>query len=221
MIEVMGGAQVLIRIKVEDALTGSPLSHADIHCSVSSEGNDYNPATFSVNSKGGGWYVMAMSYLQLAAKFRLGVSTTFRFHVSQFGYQDRESLLIIPQADFSVVTEEVTMGEALLKQQRIVGAPFDVGIMLEPSPVRLAGQVIRDDDPAEPVIGAEVRLNDSATSAQTTDDAGRFLFDELPLAQIVRVSADDGESTITQMHLINYNKPTNHITLSIRSQTTD
>ncbi|KGK41334.1 hypothetical protein LH51_15540 [Nitrincola sp. A-D6] len=81
--------------------------------------------------------------------------------------------------------------------------------------------MVRDDDPAEPVAGAEVRLNGEAAGAQTTDASGRFLFDALPLAQTVTVSASDGEVNSSTSHLIDFNKSTNHLTLSIPTQTTD
>lgn len=221
MTEAITGAQLLIRLRVEDAVTGVGLSSARVSCSVRSANAAYRPSPFALKPAGDGWFVMVMSHLALAARLRLGVTTRFRFEVSQFGYQPTEEVLFIAPADFTVVTEDIPLGDTLVRHSRIAGAPFESRLALAPHPVRLAGQVIRDNDPAEPVTGAEVRLNDQAAGAQMTDASGRFLFDALPLVQMVTISASDGEAISSASHLINFNKPTNHLTLSIPTQTTD
>ena len=221
MTEVLTGPQLLIRLKVEDALTGAGLPNARVVCSIRSGNGVFYPSPFSLKSAGNGWFVMAMSHLVLAARLRLGVTTRFRFEVSQFGYQPGEEVLLISSADFTLVTEDMPLGDVTVRNKRIAGAPFESRLALAPHPVRLAGQVIRDDDPAEPVVGAEVRLNDLAAGAQTTDAFGRFLFDALPLAQTVNVSASEGDASSSTNHLIDFNKSTNHVTLSIMTHTTD
>ncbi|KGK41335.1 hypothetical protein LH51_15545 [Nitrincola sp. A-D6] len=109
MTEAFTGPQLLIRLKVEDALSGLGLADARVNCSVRSANAAYRPSPFALQPAGDGWFVMVMSHLALAARLRLGITTRFRFEVSLLGYQPTEEVLFIAPADFTLVTEDIRL----------------------------------------------------------------------------------------------------------------
>jgi hypothetical protein len=106
------------------------------------------------------------------------------------------------------------LGGRTLSALVISGAPFDLSAEVDPLPVALAGVVLRDHDPAEPVAGVEV----SAGGAKVLSDAGgRFFLPALPLVALLSLKiTEDGEDTIFPFH-IDYAKPVNSVTLSLPS----
>lgn len=220
MSEVLSGAQVLVRVQVTDAVSGLPLPAAEISTAIQSGAADYRPCPFALRNMRDGWFVMGVSHLALTAAVQIGVTTRFRFTVSLSGYAPKDVELVIDPASFAEVEEDVAVAGVTVKRPRIADAPFEQRISLDPLPVRLAGQLVQDNDLSDPVSGATVTVDGDAPGAQVTDAFGRFLFDALPLAQSVEVVATKGADSVTASHVIDFRTPTNQLTLSFVTEPT-
>ncbi|NBD30765.1 MAG: hypothetical protein GVY31_12095 [Alphaproteobacteria bacterium] len=220
MSEVFSGAQVLVRVQVTDAVSGRPLPDAQVVPSIKTAGAAYRPSPFGLRNRRDGWFVMGPSHLALTAGTRIGVTTRFRFDTSLPGFAPAQAEVLISPASFAEVEEEVVVAGVATRRRRIADAPFELRIALDPLPVRLAGQLVQDNDLSDPVSGATVTVDGNAARAVTTDADGRFLIGALPLAQSVEVTANKGADSVTVTHVIDFKTPTNQLTLSFLTEPT-
>jgi hypothetical protein len=120
----------------------------------------------------------------------------------------------VPGAALALEEVEQDLGGRTVRIERIAGAPFDLSLSVDPSPVALAGIVLRDHDPATPAAGVTVTAG--STSA-VTDSGGRFFLSALPLLAEVALDLTDGPTTTTQPFHIDYETPINRVSLSLPS----
>ncbi len=220
MSEMFASAQCLIRLKVTDAVSDRFLSDVSLAVMVRTEAGGERPSPFALRSARDGWFVMAMSLLDLSAKMKTGADTEFRFTVSKPGYTPQDVVLAITAAEFQIIDDPITVGGESYPRRRVSGAPFEREIALAPLPVRLAGVVLEDNALDAPIAGATVKLDDAGATETLTDAEGRFLFETLPLEQSVSVTATHDGRSVTRSHILTFSQPTNQLTLSIPSEPT-
>ncbi|MEE8455118.1 MAG: hypothetical protein V3R90_10265 [Limibaculum sp.] len=119
----------------------------------------------------------------------------------------------VPAAQLALAGRNVDVQGKALRMMVVVGAPFNFNIQLAPLPVALAGVVIDDNDPSEPVAGAAVTA--APAPSVTTDIGGRFFIPALPVAETVALHIAGGGGAAERSHRPDFSKPVNTITLSV------
>lgn len=111
------------------------------------------------------------------------------------------------------VERTLSVGGQSVTASAISGAPFDFSLVLPPKPVALAGTILRNNDPADPVIGATVSALPALPAS--TDDLGRFRIPALPVLEKLTLSIDDGGNVTEVTFRPDFTKPENLLTLSL------
>ena len=215
---VLQGPQTFFVIDVTDAVSGEPLNSAKIGLESRPRRGDWSPFPFEPRQAGPGTFVFGGSLRAFLAKVRVGVATDFRLTVRCPGYADVTKRHRVLARDMRISDIGVNIKGIASRQKKLRGAPFEIPVTMTPPVVRLAGMVMRDGDLSAGVAGADVTLNNDATTTIQTDASGRFLFDALPLERTVQVAASKGTDDASQTHLINYRQPTNRLTLNFKTE---
>lgn len=214
MTQIVTGPQWLIRARLRDALSLRSIDDAIVEVEIRSAGGPFRPCPFPMRRRSGGEIAITASVRDIAARLETGVETRIWFLVSRLRYTPLEHDLVIPAADFTPTSRQVTVMGQQITQTHLKGAPFEADLRLMPRPVRLAGLVLRDNDPQDPVVGAQVTIDQDAGTAVATDPAGRFLIPSLPLRRVVTVTATESGASVSAPHTIDFTKPTNALQLS-------
>ena len=214
-------AQTLLRVFVQDSLSGRALPRASVEVDIQTEAQPFRPSPFDCRAMGNGWFVIGASFRSLSSRVKTGVDTRFRIAVSHPGHTASQTELPVTAADFTPASEQISLGDATLIRSRLAGAPFETIMSLSPLPIRLTGQLVRDNVLTDPIAGARVTVNDDIGTAQTTDSDGRFVFATLPLAQTVTVKAAKDTETTSETITLNYAKPTTSLALSFLNDAAD
>lgn len=117
-------------------------------------------------------------------------------------------------AALALVERTLSVGGQSVTASAISGAPFDFSHVLAPKPVALAGTVLRNNDPAEPVAGATVTA--SPAPPASTDALGRFRIPALPVLETLTLSVDDAGNVTEAPFRPDFTKPENLLTLSLQ-----
>lgn len=119
----------------------------------------------------------------------------------------------VTAAAVALVARSVEVQGQALPMTVVQDAPFGFTIELPPAPVALAGTVIDDNDPSEPVAGAVVSV--APAPSVTTDGGGRFFIPALPVEELLEIQVA-GDGAITEHDFRpDYSKPVNTVTLSV------
>jgi hypothetical protein len=115
-------------------------------------------------------------------------------------------------SDLALTEVSRTVAGQTLIVTTIAGAPFDLSAEIDPAPVALAGIVLRDHDPAEPLAGIGVAAGGAPA---VTDGAGRFFIPALPLAAELSLTLTEGGTTTILPLRVDFAQPINKATLSL------
>jgi hypothetical protein len=212
--EIVPGTQILLRGRLSNLLTDAGIADAVLQIDTR-QGGDWTRVPFSLRQQNGGWFAIAARMTEISARLQLGVATSFRVIATHPDFVTGEATLDLTPAQFSQATGSVDIGGTTVPTAAIAGAPFVLDLQLEPRPVMLAGLVTRDNDAAQPVAGADVTIAGTGGSTVSTDADGRFRFAAVPLALALDVSTTDGTRTSAQIHVVDFARPVNAITLSL------
>jgi len=199
MIQIVTGPQLLIRARLRDALSLRSIDDATVEVEIRSAGGPFRPCPFPMRRRSGGEIAITASVRDIATRLETGVETRIRFLVSRPRYTSLEHDLVIPAADFTPTSRQVTVMGQQIAQTYLNGAPFEADL---------------DNDPQDPVAGAQVTIDQDAGSAVATDAAGRFVMPSLPLRRVVTVTATESGASVSAPHTIDFTKPTNALQLS-------
>jgi hypothetical protein len=94
----------------------------------------------------------------------------------------------------------------------VIGAPIDLSVDTDPTPVALQGIVLRAHDPAQPATGVEVA---AGLANAITDAQGRFFLPTLPLVAEADLTITDNGTTTHHPFRVDYERPVNNAVLSL------
>jgi hypothetical protein len=135
-----------------------------------------------------GLYVFAGDPVQAFPQLEGGETLDLRLQVEAGGYQERT-------IDFSLSAADLALNERVLSLEgrsvavAVLAAPLlEHEIALEPTPVHLAGRVVRADEPDIPVANAQVSvIAPESRGPAPSDENGFYTLQDLPVASSVTV----------------------------------
>ncbi|NAZ14737.1 carboxypeptidase-like regulatory domain-containing protein [Glutamicibacter soli] len=208
---VLVSRQVIAIGRVSDGLSGAGLADFTLALGCRDErGSGMLPVDLTVGA--GGWFAAHLNCLALPGDFPQGTQFSLTADLAAYGHQPLRLQLQVPAASFQRVSWSLARHPDS-SLTRLAGPPVQLEAPLLPLPVGLRGIVVYDHDPALPVPGADVEVQDAAPV--TTDALGRFSIAQLPLAARVQVRVSDGTHAQTHHLVVDYGQPVNVATLSL------
>ena len=168
------------------------------------------PARFAVRAEG--FFAFSLQPERDMPKLASAASVVIRASLRGRGSLEVVSERTVLGSAMALVEQSRTLAGQTLKQLMIVGAPFDVSMEVDPAPVALAGVVLRDHDPSEPVGGVSVS---AGATTVVTDDSGRFFIASLPLHAVASLTLTEGGTPTVVSLPIDYERPVNRATFSL------
>lgn len=204
--------QVLVCGRVFDSVSGRGLERYAVSLSYSHSGGA-GALPVRTGRRADGWFSAAVPDVQQLPDLSGFAEVELSVHVTVPGRPTVEETISVPGAELAVVTTSREVAGTTVTVAQMPGAPRTVTIPVAPPPVALAGVVLRDHDPAEPVAGVAVAVD--GVPSTVTDAAGRFLLPALPVAAEVVISL--GEDPERRQYVVrpDYDRPVNVITLSL------
>lgn len=213
VIEIIPGTQILLRGQITDALTKAGLTAA-LTCEFD-QGAGFRPLPFALRLQAGGRYAVAARIAEIAARMQIGAAVSLRLSAVAPGYQTASITRALTAAQFARTAAVINVKGVAVPTEQIAAAPVVIDLKLKPKPVMLAGLVLSDNDPATPVIGAQVQITGPGGSTVTTDPTGRFRFDAPPLLLTLPLRLSLGARTAIASHITDFATPVNFITLNL------
>ena len=179
--------------RVSERITGRGLAVASAALSMQADAGPRLPLAARFLARAEGYFafsilperdmpdVSAATNVALRAEFHLGPDAPILTERTVAG-----SAFALEDTPRTIAGQQVIL-------RTVAGAPIDLSVDTDPTPVALQGIVLRDHDPAQPV--AQVQVAAGPTNA-LTDAQGRFFLPALPLlAEVVLDLTENGTTT--------------------------
>jgi len=207
--------QSLVRGRLFEQFTQRDFETYDIALSLSRGGAEVAVPT-RLQRKAGGYFALGIAPrrdLPDPATLPGSGDVEITLTVSIAGQEPFKRSQSVSEASLALVVRSVEIQEQALPMTVVLGAPFVFTIQLPPAPVALAGIVIADNDPSEPVDGASVEA--APAPSVMTDGSGRFFIPALPVLEAVTILVAGNGSLTEHPYRPDYSKPVNTLTLSV------
>ena len=211
-------SQALVTGQLTDSVTqrGIELFDARLEYEPTGGGGTFRPFPARFRRSGGGYFAFHLDPAREMPAMTGALQPALRVTFAAAGRQEVSRTDQIAIAELALVTEEVVIDGKSTDIQRVAGAPFDFSETIAPSAVALAGYVFRDHDPDDPAAGAAVSIiAPPSVVTATTDAAGWFRLDSLPIAADVTVRVVDGPRAADFAIRPDFSTPVNETVLSV------
>ncbi len=206
--------QALVKGRMSETITGRGLEIADAALESGQDGQSA-PIPAKLVTKPGGYFALQLDPGRDMPDLAGGGAVTLTMHLILSGRDPVEVARVVHPADLAVADHEVTAAGRTVTVKTVAGAPLDFSTALPPAAVALAGTLLRDHDPSDPITGVEVRADGGAPAV--TDAGGRFFIAALPVAEIVTLTLREGADETSVPFRPDYALRINTITLSLDS----
>ena len=208
----VGLRQTIATGRISEHVTGRHLAASSATMSIRQGAGPIMSIPARVAVRGAGYFAFNVMPSRDMPRLSGGGDVTLR---AEFQFDNRLALIseaTIPAADIALENAPRTIAGQVVVLRRVKGAPFDLSIQVEPTPVALQGIVLHGNDPAQPVAGVSV---EAGPVSAITDAGGRFFLAPLPLQAVVSLQLIKNGTATNQIFQVDYDRPVNTATFSL------
>lgn len=203
-----GSRQVLLSVRVSDAITGRGIADAGVALAYDPSGSGaFLALPARLARRADGWFAYAIDPEAVPAPS--GPSPALRVTAEAAAHQGATRTVSVDPDDLGLVQDTRTVAGHTVTSSRIDGAPFHVGIALDPAPIALEGTVYVEGDPEQPAEGATVEVVAPPGRSTTTDERGAFRITDVPVAGVVSLRITHGSTTADRSFRPDYRQRVN------------
>ncbi len=213
--------QALIVGRVTDALTGgATLRPATVRLLYQTPaGAPERPYPLAAHTYPDGLFVVPGNPDSAFPRLTGGQTLALRLTASAAGYQAGQVDFTLSAAQVAPASQVRHIAGRDLSMPLLAAPLLTQDIALSPTPIHLSGRVVRADDPAIPITGAQVRVTEpSARGPATTDADGFFTLLDMPVAGQVTVRVERaGFQNLELAVRLDYRQPVNQQTFALKT----
>lgn len=204
--------QLLLRGRVSEAITGRGLAPSEIRVEAE-QGAVRAALPVTITHKPGGWYGAHLVPRGVWPVFAPAPDVTLWVTFTLPGRAPSLLSQTVSASALDLTSVALSLAGQPVHADRISGAPFDFSLSLDPLPVALAGTVIRDHDPSDPIAG--VTLTAAPAAPVLSDAQGQFFIPALPVLEQVQIGLSTGGPVTNVTLTPDYARRVNMATLSL------